>query len=198
MRSNLHLVGCALLAAACTKPGEIPVCSPAATWNAPTLRCGAESAPPPAPPPPPAAAQPSQPPPVVEVTPPPPPPPRVEVKEDRIDLGETVQFETGSAKLIDQSKTLLDEVAGQLRDHPELTKIQIEGHTDSKAGKAFNQRLSEQRAAAVKTYLVSKGIEANRLTTKGFGETRPVADNNTEDGRFKNRRVDFKILKRKP
>lgn len=198
MRSNLHLYACTLLVAACTKPGDMPVCSPAATWSAPTLRCGAGSAPAAEAPPPPPAAQPSQPPPVVEVTPPPPPPPpRVEVKEDRIDLGETVQFETGSAKLIDQSKSLLDEVAGQLKEHSEIAKVQIEGHTDSKAGKAFNQRLSEQRAASVKAYLVSKGIAANRMTTKGFGETRPVADNNTEDGRFKNRRVDFKILKKK-
>lgn len=198
MRSNLHLYACTLLIAGCTKPGEMPVCSPAATWSAPALRCGAGNAPAPEAPPPPPVAQPSQPPPVVEVTPPPPPlPPRVEVKEDRIDLGETVQFETGSAKLIDQSKSLLDEVAGQLKEHSEISKVQIEGHTDSKAGKALNQRLSEQRAASVKAYLISKGIAANRLTTKGFGETRPVADNNTEDGRFKNRRVDFKILKKK-
>jgi len=193
MRSNLHFYACTLLVAACTKPGQMPVCSPAATWSAPTLRCGAEAAPPA--PPPPAAAQP--PPPVVEVTPPPPPPPRVEIKEDRLELGETVQFETGSAKLLDQSKSLLDEVVGQLKEHPEITKVQIEGHTDNVAGKALNQRLSEHRAASVKTYLVSQGVEANRLTTKGFGETRPIADNNTEEGRFKNRRVDFKILKRK-
>ena len=88
-------------------------------------------------------------------------------------------------------------MADELRAHPEIARVQIEGHTDSTATKQYNQRLSEQRAAAVKTYLVSKGIGPDRLTTRGFGEDRPVADNGTEEGRFKNRRVDFKILKRR-
>src|SRR5262249_43627986 len=99
--------------------------------------------------------------------------------------------------LVERSKTLLDEVASQLQSHPEITKVQIEGHTDSTSTKKHNQTLSEQRAAAVKTYLVGKGVRGDRLVTKGFGETRPVGDNATEDGRFKNRRVDFRILNRK-
>jgi OmpA-OmpF porin, OOP family len=195
MRSNLTLGLAALagLVGACTRPGDVPVCSPAASWSMPALRCisAAMAAEPPSPAPEPAPEPAALPP------PPPPPPPRVEVVEDRINLGETVQFETNSAKLVSKSKTLLDEVAASLTEHSEITKVQIEGHTDSKAGKAYNQRLSEQRAAAVKVYLVSRGIAADRLTTKGFGEDRPVADNTTEEGRFKNRRVDFKILKRK-
>ncbi len=81
--------------------------------------------------------------------------------------------------------------------HPEIARVEVEGHTDSTATKQHNQRLSEQRAAAVKAYLVDKGIAADRLTTRGYGEDRPVGDNGTEEGRFKNRRVEFKILLRR-
>src|SRR5262249_42118360 len=106
-------------------------------------------------------------------------------------------FETDSAVLLDRSKALLDDVAKVLTDHPEITKVQIEGHTDSKASHRHNQKLSLERVASVKTYLVGKGIDASRLTTKGFGETKPIASNKTEEGRAKNRRVDFRIMKRK-
>jgi OOP family OmpA-OmpF porin len=185
MRSKLIIV--ALFASACTKPGAVPVCSPAASWSAPILNC-AQPAP---------IAKVEPPPPEPKPEPPPePPPPKVEVKEDKIDLGETVQFETDSSNLVEKSKSLLDEVATQLSSHSEISKVQIEGHTDSTAGKKHNQKLSEQRAASVKAYLVGKGIDAKRLSTKGFGEDKPVADNKTEEGRFQNRRVDFVILKR--
>src|SRR5262245_17687257 len=107
MRSRL--VAFTLLAAACTPPGPAPACSPAATFTAPVLRCasGIEIVPPPAAPPPRAAE--------------PPPPRRVEVKEDKIELGETVQFETDSSTLVAGSRSLLDEVATQLQAHPEIT-----------------------------------------------------------------------------
>jgi OOP family OmpA-OmpF porin len=187
MRSRFFLLG-VLAAAGCTKPGSVPICSPVASWTMPALHCTT---------PPSIAAEPPPPPgPVSEPPPPAPPPPRVEVVEDRINLGETVQFEVNSATLVAQSRTLLDEVAAQLKEHREITKVLVEGHTDNTASKSYNQRLSEQRAASVKTYLVGRGIAADRLTTKGFGEDRPVADNGTEEGRFKNRRVDFRIVKR--
>jgi outer membrane protein OmpA-like peptidoglycan-associated protein len=71
-----------------------------------------------------------------------------------------------------------------------------EAHTDNKGSKQSNQKLSEARAKAVREYLINKGIDGSRLVAKGFGETVPVADNSTEEGRYKNRRVDFKILQR--
>jgi len=108
-----------------------------------------------------------------------------------------VQFETESAVLLDRSKALLDEVAQQLADHPEVKKVQIEGHTDAVASRRHNQKLSQDRVASVKKYLLDKGVEPQRLSTKAFGETKPVASNKTEEGRAKNRRVEFRILVRK-
>ena len=160
----------------CTKPEGAPVCHPVAGWATPTFRCAA-----PAP---------------VAVAPPP-EPPKAEVKTEKIELSETVQFETDSAVLIDRSKLLLDDVAKAMADHPEVTKVQIEGHTDAKASHKHNQKLALDRVASVKAYLVGKGVDANRLTTKGFGETKPIASNKTEEGRAKNRRVEFRIIKRK-
>src|SRR5579862_8691421 len=179
MRSELILSSlAALCVAACAKPIEgAPVCAPVSSWSAPAFRC--ISAPPPAP-----APVVEAPPPKPE--PPPEPPPKAKVSEEKIELAETVQFETDSAKLLDQSKSLLDEVVKVMNDHPEITKVQVEGYTDSTSTKRHNQKLSEERAAAVRQYLIEKGIKADRLTSKGFGQDNPVADNTTEDGRFKN------------
>jgi len=185
MRSKLILVPL-LFAGACTKPGAVPICTPSASYSAPLLNCAM-----PAP-----VAEIKPPPPAPEPPPPAPEPPKVEVKEDKLDLTETVQFEVDSSRLLPQSEKLLDEVASQLQSHPDIAKIRVEGHTDSTANKKHNQKLSEERAAAVKTYLVGKGVEDKRLVTKGFGEDKPVADNKTEEGRFKNRRVDFVIMKK--
>ena len=73
-------------------------------------------------------------------------------------------------------------------------RIGVYGHTDSKGTPGGNLILSKQRAAAVRNYLQGKGIAANRLASEGFGQTKPIADNNTDEGRTKNRRVEFKIL----
>jgi outer membrane protein OmpA-like peptidoglycan-associated protein len=98
--------------------------------------------------------------------------------------------------LVDRSKQLLDEVAREMADHPEVKKVQIEGYTDAVASKRHNLKLSQDRVASVKAYLLSKGVEAKRLTTKAFGEAKPIASNKTEEGRAKNRRVDFRIVSR--
>ncbi len=186
MRSRT-LVAIALGAAVagCATPVAKTTCYPLAGWSTPVFRCAA--------PPPVAALPPPEP---AKPEPEPTPAPRAQVKSEKIELTETVQFETDSAVLLDRSKSLLDEVVQVMNDHPEVTKIEIEGHTDSIASHAHNMKLSQERVASVKVYLVSKGIDAHRLTTRGYGETKPIASNKTEDGRAQNRRVEFRILQR--
>jgi outer membrane protein OmpA-like peptidoglycan-associated protein len=104
-----------------------------------------------------------------------------------------VQFESGSDKLKSGSSAKLDEAVQILKDNASV-RVQIQGHTDNMGDPEFNQALSEKRAVSVKTYLVSKGIDANRLETTGFGENVPLADNETADGRANNRRIEFRVL----
>jgi len=141
--------------------------------------------PPPLPPPPP-------PPPKAE---PPKPPPRVEVRDNKIEIHEKIQFEYNDSKIKEVSYDLLNEIAQVIKDNPHIKKIQIEGHASSEGNDNYNMRLSDRRAKSVMEYLVSKGgIAADRLTAKGFGETKPIASNDTEEGREKNRRVEFNII----
>ena len=139
---------------------------------------------------------------VVAATPAPPPapepPPRVEVKQDRIEVNETILFAFNEATIAPESYGLLDEIAKVVQTHPELTKIRIEGHTDSVGSKSYNLGLSKRRAAAVMQYLTTKGgIENTRLVSEGYGMDKPIADNDSDEGRAKNRRVAFTILERK-
>jgi outer membrane protein OmpA-like peptidoglycan-associated protein len=101
-----------------------------------------------------------------------------------------VLFDTGSAALKPATREKLARVAGILLSHPEL-KLQIEGHTDNVGLEEYNQRLSENRADAVRTYLVGQGIAAASVGTAGFGEGQPVAANDTPAGRQQNRRVEL-------
>ena len=110
-----------------------------------------------------------------------------------VNLPDGVTFDVGSATLKPSFRATLDQVAVSLRDYPD-SLIDVYGHTDSSGSDAFNQRLSEQRAATVMNYLISRGVPAARLRSQGFGETMPVADNNTLDGRARNRRVEIKIV----
>jgi len=195
------LIGLALVTAGCGGAKGV-TCTTAPSFASPAVRCVAVAKPKPRPAPRPVVAEPEPepeppPPPEPEPEPPPPPePPAVVVKQDTIELDRTIQFETGSAKLVDDSRALLDDVAKAVDAHPEIKKIVIEGHTDSRDTTRLNRRLSNKRAAAVRAYLIAKGIAKERMVAKGFGESRPVADNKTEDGRFKNRRVDLKITER--
>ena len=84
-----------------------------------------------------------------------------------------------------------------MKAHPELTKIRIEGHTDTTGKREKNLKLSDGRAKSVMAYLASKGIDEGRLVAKGFGQEKPLADNKTEEGRAKNRRVEIHIVERK-
>jgi outer membrane protein OmpA-like peptidoglycan-associated protein len=80
-----------------------------------------------------------------------------------------------------------------MQDNPTI-KIELSGHTDSKGSDDYNQRLSESRAKACVDYLISKGIKADRMVWKGYGETKPIDTNDTDEGRANNRRTEFKIL----
>jgi OmpA-OmpF porin, OOP family len=138
-------------------------------------------------------------PPVRAAPPPPPPdPPRVKLVGTQIDILAQVQFETNTAVIRPESDALLGEVADLLRAHPELLRIEVEGHTDAAGTPEFNRRLSQDRAEAVMARLVAHGIDPTRLSATGFGETVPLGDNATEEGRTKNRRVQFRVLERRP
>ncbi len=141
------------------------------------------------PPAPPAPATPPPPPP----PPPPPTPQRVSVTADHIEITEKIQFDVNAATIKPESNGLLDEIVQVLKAHTEIKKVSIEGHTDGDGPAAKNKTLSEQRAAAVMQYLVDHGIAAGRLASKGHGESKPIGDNNTPEGKEKNRRVEFVI-----
>ena len=103
-----------------------------------------------------------------------------------------VYFNTGSTKLLSKSFLPLNEVVKIMNDNPSL-KMKIDGHTDWVGTDEYNMKLSDGRAASVKAYLVGQGISEDRLTSEGFGETMPIADNKTATGRSKNRRVEMKV-----
>jgi OOP family OmpA-OmpF porin len=139
----------------------------------------------PAPPP---VVEVSAPPPVVEVPVPPPVPPKA--------LSGTlggIQFDSGTATLRRESLPILDAVLSALAEVP-TARVLITAHTDSSGAPAANLALSNKRAAATKAYLVSKGVRADRLEVASKGDTQPVADNATPEGRQKNRRVDFSVI----
>lgn len=121
-----------------------------------------------------------------------------DAKVERVGEGIVVEFSSAVLFGFDQSdistdaKTSLDKLVKVLNTYPD-TNIEVQGHTDSKGSEAYNQTLSEKRAGAVSAYLTAKEINAERITTKGFGETMPEYDNETEEGRAQNRRVEFLI-----
>jgi outer membrane protein OmpA-like peptidoglycan-associated protein len=111
-------------------------------------------------------------------------------KEGKSLVLEGVNFEYNSSKLTVESRAVLDRVAASLVDWSDVN-VEVDGHTDGRGADAFNLKLSQARAESVRDYLVSKGVAASRLAAKGFGETRPIADNKTDEGRAKNRRVEL-------
>ena len=106
---------------------------------------------------------------------------------------EGVLFQTNKAVLLPESEQILDRVAESLIAHPEV-KIEVGGHSDADGSDAYNKKLSQRRADAVKTYLVKKGVPAANLTAKGYGEAQPIADNKSPEGKAKNRRVELKAM----
>lgn len=112
-----------------------------------------------------------------------------------IEVLQEVQFEFDRANLRPVAFPILNEVVRLLRVNPDIELVSIEGHTDDMGTEEHNDQLSEARAKSVLDYLVQRGIAASRLESKGFGERKPIADNKTDEGRAKNRRVEFHILR---
>lgn len=108
-----------------------------------------------------------------------------------------IHFEFDKAIIKERSKSILDKVAGILKEHSQM-RVRIEGHTDSKGSDEYNDRLSEERARAVRDYLIGAGIEKERLVAIGRGAKEPIADNSTEESRARNRRIEFVILEGGP
>jgi OOP family OmpA-OmpF porin len=104
-----------------------------------------------------------------------------------------VNFETDSAVIAGTTSSELDEVLFVAQTCPAV-KFGIDGHTDSRARDAYNQTLSEARAASVVAWMVERGINADRFTSQGYGETKPIADNNTDEGKALNRRIEIRAL----
>jgi len=119
--------------------------------------------------------------------------PDVSIGDGHLEIIESVYFKTDRAEIEPRSFELLDKVAAVLASRAKMT-IQVEGHTDSQGDDAYNKKLSQRRTEAVVAYLVKKGIAKARLSAKGFGEEKPIADNSTAEGRAQNRRVVFTIL----
>ena len=122
-----------------------------------------------------------------------PPPVAAEPKCDKIVIN-SVQFDFDKAVIKPEFYPVLDEAVSELQKPACASKsVSIEGHTDSIGTDAYNMKLGEKRAASVKSYLVGKGLGAERFTTASFGESKPIADNKTKKGRAMNRRVEFKV-----
>ena len=107
---------------------------------------------------------------------------------------DNVLFETGKASLKNSSFKAIDELV-EAMNAKKTMEIEIAGHTDNVGDKEANLKLSQERAEAVRSYLIKKGISSERITAKGYGDTKPVADNSTEAGRQQNRRTEVKIIK---
>ncbi len=142
-------------------------------------------APPPPPPPPPPAPKKEDPPkkPRMKLT--------FKMKGDQLELPGPVVFETGSDTLKPESDEVLNIVKDYMEQSKDITLLRIEGHTDSDGDDKANQTLSEKRAMSVAHWLVGKGTDCKRLLPVGFGETKPIADNSTPEGKAQNRRTAF-------
>lgn len=124
----------------------------------------------------------------------PPPPPRVEVRDNKIEIHEKIQFDHNASTIKEASFGLMGEIAAVITKNPQIRKIQIEGHASSEGNAAHNKRLSDARAKSVMKWLVEHGVAADRLAAIGYGIEKPIADNATDAGREQNRRVEFAIL----
>ncbi|MBT2302347.1 OmpA family protein [Variovorax paradoxus] len=165
------------------KNGTNELCWRDANWTPATAAAGCDGALVPAAPP--VAVTPAAPAPVAPAAP--------AVAASKVTFAADAFFDFDKSVLKPEGRAKLDDLVSKIRD-VNLEVIIAVGHTDSIGTDAYNQRLSVRRAEAVKAYLVSKGIERNRVYTEGKGEKQPVADNKTKEGRAKNRRVEIEVV----
>ncbi|RZL92871.1 MAG: OmpA family protein [Variovorax sp.] len=162
------------------KNGTNELCWRDANWTPATAAAGCDGALVPAPPP-------------AAVVPPAPAPVPPAVAASKVTFAADAFFDFDKSVLKPEGRAKLDDLVSKIKD-VNLEVIIAVGHTDSIGTDAYNQRLSVRRAEAVKAYLVSKGIERNRVYTEGKGEKQPIADNKTKEGRAKNRRVEIEVV----
>ena len=178
------------------KNGTNELCWRNAFWTPATAAVGCDGAivaPPPAPMPVAVTPAPAPAPVVVAPPAPPPPPPAPPVAASKVTYAADAFFDFDKSVLKPEGKAKLDDLISKVKGINLEVMIAV-GHTDSIGSDAYNQKLSVRRAEAVKAYLVSKGIEKNRVYTEGKGEKQPVADNKTKEGRAKNRRVEIEVV----
>lgn len=120
------------------------------------------------------------------------------ITKEKLVIKDKVYFNIAKATIQKRSDILLTQIADVLKAHPEITKVRIEGHTDSTGSAETNRKLSAARASAVRDFLMKKGVTPDRLTAQGFGPDRPAASNDTKEGREANRRVEFLIGDEQP
>ncbi len=124
----------------------------------------------------------------------PPPPPEAVVEKKKIIITKKIHFEFDKAVIRPISFRILNAVVDIMKENPDIRKVRVEGHCDYKGSDAYNMKLSQRRTNAVRDYLISHGISGDRLVAVGYGESRPIATNETAEGRARNRRVEFTIL----
>jgi OOP family OmpA-OmpF porin len=122
------------------------------------------------------------------------PPSRVEVRDNKIEIHEKIQFDFNKASIKEASFGLMTEIASVITKNPHIKRIQIEGHASAEGSPSHNKKLSDARAKSVMKWLTEHGVATDRLTAIGYGIDRPIADNATDQGREQNRRVEFVIL----
>jgi OOP family OmpA-OmpF porin len=119
----------------------------------------------------------------------------VELRDNKIDFKEKIQFDLNKATIKEASFSLLHDIAEVIKQNPQVKKISIEGHASADGDAKANKKLSDDRAKSVMAYIVKKeGVDAARLTARGWGIEKPIAPNDTEEGREKNRRVEFLVI----
>ncbi len=120
--------------------------------------------------------------------------PQIAIESGMINIRGKIVFDVASAELLPKNARLLELLAKLLTENNQIKRVQVEGHTDATGDEAFNQQLSLDRAQTVVKALIARGVKSDRLSTKGMGRSQPLGTNDSEEGRARNRRVEFRVL----